>query len=87
MSDKFTDNEIKIGDAPIEIYKAFEEVNIKNLNSIMEYTKDTRVLVRQLEVEMEKCQNQIATFQELLNNLRVQQGHMLQILHSGGTSG
>lgn len=44
----------------VHIYKVFEEVTTKNLNTIKDYTKDTRDLVRDLQEEVKHLKNQVA---------------------------
>ena len=68
-----------------EMRLAFEEVVNRNVNSVIEYTKKTREMVRKLEKRIEKLESVIQNKDEEILQLRNQLAAVQTIVFSGGT--
>lgn len=68
-----------------EIKQAFEEVTTRNVQTCIEYSKETRALFRQLEEKVDRLQNQVIAQGELLTQFRIQLASVQTKLFSGGS--
>jgi len=66
----------------LELRKVFEEVTRKNVQVTIEYSKDTRRLVRELEIEIKNMRNTILSKSQEISMLKTQiaqiQGQLYQ---------
>lgn len=61
-----------MNDSDVALRKAFEETINVNLQGIVDYSKDTRQMVRKLEQTMGEFKNMILSKQEEVNLLKQQ---------------
>lgn len=69
-----------------ELRKAFEEVTIHNVKSSIEYSNNTRVLVRLLEKKVDLLEGNIRQYQEQMELLKTQLNNIQTKIYKGGTS-
>lgn len=68
-----------------ELRKVFEEVTTRNVNTIKDYTTDTRNLVRDLENEVKQLKKLVMSRDEEFRGLQAQIANIQQKLYSSGT--
>jgi chaperonin cofactor prefoldin len=66
--------------------KAFEETATRNIKTVVSYTTDTRVIVRELEIKVNSQDKQIASLNQIINDLRSQLATVQAEVYRGGTS-
>jgi uncharacterized coiled-coil protein SlyX len=69
----------------LELRKAFEEVTTKNVQTNIDYSKDTREIVRELEKRVENLDALIRSQNTIINNLNIRLATIQNKLISGGT--
>ena len=69
----------------LELRKIFEEVTTKNVQTTINFTQDTRKMVRELQEMVGKLERRIANQDETLQQLRVQLASIQTKVYSGGT--
>lgn len=69
----------------LQMRQAFEEVATKNINTISEYTRETRTLVRTLEERVHELKNMVAQRDKDIGELRQQLSLVQAKLYAGGT--
>lgn len=69
-----------------ELRKAFEGTTKRNIEAVIEYGKDTRTLVRNLEDRVNSLQNLVFSRDKEITQLRQQMGMLLTRLCAGGTT-
>jgi len=67
-------NVTKYDDATMQ--KAAEDVTRKNLTALFDYGKETRIIVRGLEERCERAERTAQTAMGLVDELRIQLGHL-----------
>lgn len=70
-----------------EIREAFEATTNKNIKAVIQFTEDTRKLVRELENKVQFLQNDLISRHEEIKQLKIQNASILTKLVRGGTSG
>jgi predicted RNase H-like nuclease (RuvC/YqgF family) len=68
-----------------ELRQAFEEVTTKNVKTVVEYTTQTRELVRELEEKIRKLEGLVHSQNQTISALRVQLATVQAKVFSGGT--
>lgn len=68
-----------------ELRKAFEEVATRNINTILEYSKETRKLLRELEKKAGKMDETIRNQSGIIDDLKKQLSVVQTLIFSGGT--
>jgi len=68
-----------------ELKQAFEEVTTRNVVTILEFTKETRKLVRALEEKVLNLQNGMFERDKTIVRLQAQISVLQQKLYSGGS--
>ena len=69
----------------VELRKAFEEVATRNINTILEYSKETRKLLRELEKKAGKMDETIRNQSGIIDDLKKQLSVVQTLIFSGGT--
>ena len=76
---------IKMEAGEVELRKAFEEVTIKNVQTVINYSKDTRDIVRTLETNIKHLQNNLLSANTEISQLKTQLSIVQAKLFAGGT--
>lgn len=66
-----------MSDFNLEAEKALEEVSVKNIKAVVEYSRQTRDLVRSLERQVNESKDMIIQQNSLIEQLRAQIVHLL----------
>lgn len=74
-------------DKRFDIENLSEEVNLRNVLSAIEFTRQTRTLVDRLETKVDTLTNEVSTLRELVTNLTQQVGILRGELYKGGPTG
>jgi predicted nucleic acid-binding Zn-ribbon protein len=69
----------------LEHRKAFEETATKNIKTVVDYSTDTRRIVRELQIKVDSQDKQIVLLNQLINDLRAQLATTQAKLYKGGT--
>ena len=69
----------------LEIKKIFEDIIRQNVLTIQDYTKQTRILMRDLEQEVKRLKNMIVMMDKEIAELRQQVSLIQAQLYRGGT--
>jgi chaperonin cofactor prefoldin len=69
----------------LELKKAFEDVTTNNVRAAIEYSNETRKLVRVLEKKVESLDGSIRQYQEQIDFLKKQLTNIQIKVYSGGT--
>ena len=70
----------------LEIQKGLEEVQVRNINAIIDYTRKSRDMVLAQDEKIKALNAQIQAQAALLNQFRIQLAGVQTKLFSGGTS-
>ena len=68
-----------------ELREVFEEVTTNNLKAVLEYSKNTRELVREMEIKVNLMENQVLEQNKLIDALKIQLSLVQAKLYSGGS--
>ena len=68
-----------------EFRKAFEETTIRNMKTIVEFSQDTRKLVRELQEEVKHLINALQSRETQLQQMQIQIAQLLQDKFNKGT--
>ena len=69
-----------------EIKKALEEVQVRNITTIISFVEASRQLILAQQVKIDSLNAQIVAQSELLNQFRVQLAHLQTKVFSGGST-
>ena len=69
-----------------EVKKALEEVQTRNITTIIKFVEDSRQLILAQQVKIDSLNAQIVAQSELLNQFRVQLAHLQTKVFSGGST-
>jgi len=69
-----------------EIKKALEEVQVRNITTIIAFVEASRQLILAQQVKIDSLNAQIVAQSELLNQFRVQLAHLQTKVFSGGST-
>ena len=69
-----------------EIKKALEEVQVRNITTIVKFVEDSRQMILAQQVKIDSLNAQIVAQSELLNQFRVQLAHLQTKVFSGGST-
>lgn len=69
----------------LEIKKALEEVQVRNITTIIDFTQKSREMVLEQNIKIESLNSQIQAQQLLLNEFRIQLAHLQTKVFSGGS--
>jgi chaperonin cofactor prefoldin len=69
----------------LELRKVFEEVTTKNVKTVVDYSTDTRKIVRDLQTKVDSQDKQIVLLNKLINDLRSQLAVIQAEVYKGGT--
>lgn len=69
----------------LELRKVFEEVTTKNVKTVIQFSQDTRKLLREAQEEIKHLRNVILNREEQLSQLQQQVGQLLQKSFNEGT--
>ena len=69
-----------------ELRKAFEEVTTRNVQAAIEYSNETRKIVRQLQEKMLHLEEMALAKDKVIGELRNQLSVIQQKLYSGGST-
>ena len=70
----------------LEVKKALEDVQVRNIKAVIEYTKASRELILEQGRQIDALRSQVQAQASLLNQFRVQLAGVQTKLFSGGTS-
>jgi len=68
-----------------ELKKAFEDVTTNNVKAVLEYSKKTREMLRDIEEKNKHLENLILTQNGTVENLRIQLSKIQTKVYSGGS--
>ena len=68
-----------------EAIKASEEVQVRNLKSMMEFSNDTRKVVLELREIIDSLQNRMIAMNTLIDQQRIQLANLQQQFYAKGT--
>lgn len=68
-----------------ELKKAFEEVTKRNVLAILEYSKETRVLIRETREAVERLRTEVRELSQELEKLKLSISRLQQKIFSGGS--
>ena len=68
-----------------EIKKALEEVQIRNIEAIANYTETSRQMVLAQQLKIDSLNSQIMAQEALLGQFRIQLAHLQTKVFSGGS--
>ena len=68
----------------MEMRLAFEEVTTRNVKAAINYSTETRKIVRELEKKVDHFEKVIVGKDEVINDLRLQIARIQQQLYTGG---
>lgn len=74
----------KLNETEIDYRKAFEEVTTKNVDTMIEYCRETRDLNYKLEKKVDALQNTIMGYDSVMKDLRLQLVTIQAKLYAGG---
>ena len=69
----------------LEVKKALEEVQVRNIKSVVEFTQKSRDLVLAQNEKINALNAQLYAQQELLNQFRIQLAGLQTKVYSGGS--
>ena len=69
-----------------EVVEAFEEVITRNVRSVVNYSDETRKIVRELERHIDILHNQVVGYQERLEQMQSQVAALQAKVYAGGTA-
>jgi len=69
-----------------EVKKALEEVQVRNITTIVSFVEASRQLILAQQVKIDSLNAQIVAQSELLNQFRVQLAHLQTKVFSGGST-
>ena len=69
-----------------EIKKALEEVQVRNITTIVKFVEDSRQMILAQQVKIDSLNAQSIAQAELLNQFRVQLAHLQGKVFSGGST-
>ena len=69
-----------------EVKKALEEVQVRNITTIVAFVEDSRQMILAQQVKIDSLNAQIVAQSELLNQFRVQLAHLQTKVFSGGST-
>ncbi len=69
-----------------EVKKAFEEVTTRNVKANIEFSNETRNIVRNMEKKIELLESIIRQYDEKFSNINTQLSIIQGKLYAGGTS-
>ena len=69
-----------------EIKKALEEVQVRNITTIIAFVEASRKLILAQQVKIDSLNTQLVAQAELLNQFRVQLAHLQGKVFSGGST-
>jgi len=69
-----------------EQYKAFEDITVRNINSVVQFSKETRELVRKLEKQVTELKDMVLSKDQELALVRQQLAKVQAVLYRGGTN-
>ena len=69
----------------IESWKGFEELIGRNVRTIADYSKETREIVRNLELEIKSLKNMLVTRESEMALMKSQISNLQAKLYVGGT--
>lgn len=70
-----------------ELRKAFEEVTTNNVQASIDFTNETRKMLRELSDKFDSLEARMSQYDEKLQLLQIQVSTMQAIVFRGGTSG
>ena len=70
----------------LELRKVFEDVTRQNVQTNIDFSNDTRKLVRELQTEVKALANNVVTQNLIIEELKKQIALLQQKLYSGGTN-
>lgn len=70
-----------------EVVLASEEVQLRNVEMVVQYTKDTRKIVRELDERIIALRNIVMTQQGTIEQYQKQLALVQQRIYAGGTDG
>jgi len=68
-----------------EIRQAFEDVTTRNVQAAINYSNETRIIVRELEEKVEHLEKMNLDKDKQINGLRLQISGIQQKLYTGGS--
>ena len=69
-----------------EVKKALEEVQVRNITTIVAFVEASRQLILAQQVKIDSLNTQLVAQAELLNQFRVQLAHLQTKVFSGGSA-
>ena len=69
-----------------EVKKALEEVQVRNITTIVAFVEASRQLILAKKVKIDSLNTQLVAQAELLNQFRVQLAHLQTKVFSGGSA-
>ena len=69
-----------------EVKKALEEVQVRNITTIVKFVEDSRQLILAQQIKIDSLNSQIIAQAALLNEFRVQLAHVQTKVFSGGSA-
>jgi t-SNARE complex subunit (syntaxin) len=69
-----------------ELRQVFEETTRHNVQAVVNYSEDTRKLVKELQTQIEMLQKTVLTQNGLINGFRTQLANIQTTLYAGGTT-
>lgn len=69
----------------LEMWKGFEELTTRNVNTIKDFTNDTRKLTLELKKEVEQLKGMVHTRDQELIQMKQQISLLQSKLYAGGT--
>lgn len=69
----------------LEVRKAFEEVTTRNVKGVVNFSNETRKIIRSLEVKILHLEELMREKDGIINNMRQQISLIQQKLYKGGT--
>ena len=70
----------------LEIKKGLEEVQTRNITTIIKFVEDSRQMILAQQIKIDSLNSQIVAQAELLNQFRVQLAHLQTKVFSGGSA-
>jgi predicted RNase H-like nuclease (RuvC/YqgF family) len=68
-----------------EMKKAFEEVTTRNVKTVIEYSKKTREIVREMELEIKRLGAELSAQKAIIEQFKIQLAGVQTKLFSSGT--
>lgn len=69
----------------LEIKKALEEVQVRNIQTIVSFVEESRKLILAQQMKIDSMNAQMIAQMELLNQFRIQLAHLQTKVFSGGS--